>query len=101
MGRSFYTDALELRIHALCVNSFIGDEWARVKYNFPHKIEGSILFQLNFATQICPRLDHIFIRMGPVQPFSCLLHCLVFLPAHVWEFSHVGNQCDNTLSLKP
>ena len=38
---------------------------------------------------------------GWALPLSCLLHCPVFLPTHVWELFHDGNQCDNTQSPRP
>ena len=52
-----------------------------------------------FITKRCymSGLNHIFIQMA----LPCLLHCPVFLRAPAWELFPVGNQCDNTWSLKP
>ena len=41
------------------------------------------------------KLDHIFIWLGPTPPTPPLL------PAPMWEHCPVGDQCDNTRSLKP
>ena len=40
------------------------------------------------------------LHSGGSHTFPRLLHCPVFLPASVWELFPVGNQCDNTRSLK-
>ena len=49
-------------------------------------------------TQMSQAKSHLC-SMGPALPH--LLHCLVFLPAPAWELFLVGNQCDDTRSLKP
>ena len=46
-----------------------------------------------------PRLDHIFIQLGPAPPTPPSLPSLP--PTLAWELFPAGNQCDNTRSLKP
>ena len=46
-------------------------------------------------------LDHIIIRLGPTPPMLLSFTVWSSLLAHAWELFLVGNQCDNTHSLKP
>ena len=71
-----------------------------------YRTSGWILSDLHHSTSVRvkdtqsvdgPRLDHIFIWMGPVPPtppLPGLSHALCPQPA--WELFFVGNQCDNS-----
>jgi hypothetical protein len=55
---------------------------------------------IHHVLQRGPGLDHIFIQLGTAMPLPCLLHCLVFLPTPTLKLFPIGNQYDNTQSLK-
>ena len=55
---------------------------------------------IDLEAKMEPRAKSHLCSAGP-HPLPRLLHYPVFLPEPAWEFFPVGNQYDNTLSLKP